>query len=105
MAAFIDLLLAQLVGADEVTAGAARSKDVEISRYFFDKQTNQSIIVDWRDRTRRQAIPLGTARRAVPFEVGPRNVDSAAFVAKRRLDRGKETITLATATADWLAAN
>src|SRR6185437_14650322 len=36
------------------------------------------------------------------FEVGPRDVDGGAFVAKRRLDRSKETVTLAAATPEWL---
>jgi len=103
VAAFIDTLLAQLVGAEEVQAGAARSKETEISRYFFDKISNQSIIVDWRDQ-RPGDKQYHWEQRGVPFrfEVGPRDVDSGAFVAKRRLDRGKETVTLATATADWL---
>jgi prolyl-tRNA synthetase len=43
--------------------------------------------------------------RGIPFriEVGPRDVDSNAFVLKRRLDRAKDVVTLdASITAAWL---
>jgi prolyl-tRNA synthetase len=104
VAAFIDKLLTQLVGADEVAAAMARQTDPALPRYFFDKTTHQSIIVDWRD-SRPGDKQYHWEQRGVPFrvEVGPRDVDSNAFVLKRRLDRGKETVTLdGDITAAWL---
>ncbi|HEY1686880.1 MAG TPA: aminoacyl--tRNA ligase-related protein [Tepidisphaeraceae bacterium] len=101
--AFINKLLANLVGADQSAAGR-RSGD-GIATYFFDRTTHQRLIVDWRD-ARPGDKQYHWEQRGIPFrmEVGPRDVDSNAFVLKRRLDRAKETISLETATHDWLTA-
>src|SRR5579862_709823 len=47
VAAFIDKLLVQLVGDEELAAAKARQTDPALPRYFFDRYTNQAIIVDW----------------------------------------------------------
>jgi prolyl-tRNA synthetase len=101
--AFVAKILTALVGAEEVAAAAKRSSNNEIETYFFDKSTHQAIVVDWRD-TRPGDKQYHWEQRGVPFrlEVGPRDVDSGAFVLKRRLDRAKETVTLDQATAPWL---
>jgi prolyl-tRNA synthetase len=103
VAAFIDQLLVQLVGEAEVAAARARQTDPALPRYFFDKYTGQAILVDWRDN-RPGDKQFHWEQRGVPFriEVGPRDVDAGAMVVKKRLDRSKETVPLATATSDWL---
>ncbi len=102
---FIGKLVSALVGEKEVAAAAARQSRDEIETYFFDPITNQRILVDWRD-ARPGDKQYHWEQRGLPFriEVGPRDVDSGGFVLKRRLDRGKEIVPLATATPDWLRA-
>ena len=99
---FIGKLLAALVGASEVAAAANRSKS-DIESYFFDKSTDQRIVVDWRD-TRPGDKQYHWEQRGVPFrvEVGPRDVDGGAFVLKQRLDRGKATVQIGEVSAQWL---
>ena len=101
---FIDQLLVQLVGEQEVAAGKARQTDPALPRFFFDRVNNQSIIVDWRD-SRPGDKQYHWEQRGVPFriEVGPRDVDAGAMVVKKRLDRSKETVPLATITPAWLS--
>jgi len=107
VSAFITRLLVQLVGEAEVAAAAKRvggEANASLARYFFDKQTNQSIVVDWRDN-RPGDKQFHWEQRGLPFrvEVGPRDVDSSAFVLKKRLDRSKEVVQLgAGINADWL---
>lgn len=103
--AFIDKLLASLVGEAEIAAAKHRSNESGINRYFFDKVTNQQIIVDWRD-ARPGDKQYHWEQRGVPFrfEVGPRDVDAGAFVAKKRLDRSKEIVKAEGVNADWLRA-
>ena len=108
VAAFIDKLLVQLVGEQEVAASKTRwggggSIEQPLPRYFFDKVTNQAILVDWRDN-RPGDKHYHWEQRGIPFriEVGPRDVDAGAMVVKKRLDRSKETVPLASVTADWL---
>ncbi|HEY4329655.1 MAG TPA: aminoacyl--tRNA ligase-related protein [Phycisphaerae bacterium] len=103
---FIDQILGQLVGDAEVKAAGSRAggeANASLARYFFDKQSNQSIIVDWRDN-RPGDKQFHWEQRGVPFriEVGPRDVDSGAMVVKKRLDRSKEIVPLASITGDWL---
>ncbi|HWB52680.1 MAG TPA: aminoacyl--tRNA ligase-related protein [Tepidisphaeraceae bacterium] len=99
--AFIGKLVGALVGADQ----SPRVSGDGIATYFFDRTTHQRLIVDWRD-ARPGDKQYHWEQRGLPFrmEVGPRDVDAGAFVLKRRLDRAKEPIQLATATHDWLAA-
>jgi len=101
--AFIDKLLVELVGADEVAAQKKRSADPALPRYFFDKLANQSIVVDWRD-SRPGDKQYHWEQRGVPFrfEVGPRDVDAGALVVKKRLDRSKEVVQANTINAAWL---
>jgi prolyl-tRNA synthetase len=103
VAAFIETMLVQLVGEGEVAAAKARQTDPALPRYFFDKGTNQAILVDWRDN-RPGDKQFHWEQRGVPFrvEVGPRDVDGGVMVVKKRLDRSKENVPLATVTADWL---
>jgi prolyl-tRNA synthetase len=103
VAGFIDKLLVQLVGEQEVAAAKARQTDPALPRYFFDKVTSQAILVDWRDN-RPGDKQFHWEQRGVPFriEVGPRDVDAGAMVVKKRLDRSKETVQLATVNAEWL---
>src|SRR5581483_7985528 len=101
--AFIDQLLTNLVGAEEVAAAGKRLSADGISSYFFDKTAGQKIVVDWRD-TRPGDKQYHWEQRGVPFrfEAGPRDVQQGSFVLKRRLDREKAIIPLAEATAPWL---
>ena len=80
-------------GGVSASAGAAASD--QIRSYFFDKLTNQKIVVDWRD-ARPGDKQYHWEQRGVPFrmEVGPRDVQANAFVMKRRLDREKATVNL-----------
>lgn len=100
---FIDKMLGQLVGEQEVAAAKARQADPALPRYFFDRITNQAIVVDWRDN-RPGDKQFHWEQRGVPFriEVGPRDVDGGAFVLKKRLDRSKETVPLAGVSVEWL---
>jgi prolyl-tRNA synthetase len=100
---FINQMLTQLVGADEVAAGDKRKSGDDIRSYFFDKQTSQRIVVDLRD-TRPGDKQYHWEQRGVPFriEVGPRDVASSAFVLKRRLDRSKNVGNLTQVSAEWL---
>ena len=102
VAAFIEKLLVQLVGEQEVAATKKRQTDPAMPRYFFDKATNQAIVVDWRDNRPgdKQFHWEQRAEGAVPrLEVGPRDVDGNGFicseeaagsVAKGRSVRGRE---------------
>ena len=106
VAGFIEKLLGQLVGEQEIAAEKNRRAgggDTALPRYFFDRITNQAIIVDWRDN-RPGDKQFHWEQRGVPFrvEVGPRDVDAAAFILKKRLDRSKETVPLAAVSAEWL---
>jgi prolyl-tRNA synthetase len=100
---FINKLLASMVGEGELSAGEKRAKPDAINSYFFDKSSDQRIVVDWRD-SRPGDKQYHWEQRGVPFrlEVGPRDVDAGAFVLKQRLDRGKATVTAAEVSADWL---
>ena len=102
---FIAKILQSLVGGEEVQAAAVRKSGDGVENYFFDKGTHQRIVVDWRD-TRPGDKQYHWEQRGVPFrfEVGPRDVDSNAFVLKRRLDRGKATVNVGEVSAEWLRA-
>jgi prolyl-tRNA synthetase len=103
VAAFVDRLLAAIVGREEMTAAAGRLSAGDFRSFFFDKATGQKITVDWRD-ARPGEKHFHWEQRGVPFrlEVGPRDVDSGAFVLKHRLDRSKETVALGAASREWL---
>jgi prolyl-tRNA synthetase len=100
---FIGKILSPLVGNEEIAAAATRAKADNIESYFYDKATHQKIVVDWRD-SRPGDKQYHWEQRGVPFriEVGPRDVDSGAFVLKQRLDRSKATVNLADVSAQWL---
>jgi prolyl-tRNA synthetase len=99
VAGFIDQILQRLVG---VPASAGMSSG-DTKLYFFDKLTNQKIIVDWRD-ARPGDKQYHWEQRGVPFriEVGPRDVQQNVFVLKRRLDRGKENVSINDVSQQWL---
>jgi prolyl-tRNA synthetase len=100
---FIGKMLTALVGAEEVEAASKRLARDGIESYFFDKIAHQRIVVDWRD-SRPGDKQYHWEQRGVPFrfEVGPRDVQASAFVAKRRLDRSKETVNLGQISQQWL---
>ena len=102
---YVMKLLTALVGEDEIKAAAKRARRGEIESFFFDKVTNQSIVVDWRD-ARPGDKQYHWEQRGVPFriEVGPRDVDASAMVLKKRLDRSKEIVNLADVSSAWLQA-
>jgi prolyl-tRNA synthetase len=95
--------IGKLVSA--LAPGAVVSAQGEMESAFYDRNTHQKIVIDWRD-ARPGDKQYHWEQRGVPFriEVGPRDVASNAFVLKRRLDRGKETITLADVSHEWLRA-
>lgn len=103
VAAFIDKAVAALCGEDELAAGRKRTSAGGVTRYFFDRGTQQSIVVDWRDN-RPGDKQFHWEQRGVPFrmEVGPRDVDSGNVVVKRRFDRSKETVEAAKLTPKHL---
>jgi prolyl-tRNA synthetase len=97
---FIQKLIAALTGS----ADARAMKTGDLSSYVFDRQTNQKILVDWRD-SRPGDKQYHWEQRGVPFriEVGPRDVQQGVCVLKRRLDRGKETVGLGDVSPGWLS--
>ena len=99
---FIEKVLTQLVGEVEVEAAKKRT-GTEITSYFFDKQTSQKIVVDWRD-ARPGDKQYHWEQRGVPFrmEVGPRDVTGGVFVLKHRLDRSKQTVAIGDVSESWL---
>jgi len=103
VAQFLDQLLANLVGPDEVAAASKRLSADGLSNYFFDKTTGQKIVVDWRD-ARPGDKQYHWEQRGVPFrlEAGPRDVQGGSLVMKNRLNRDKAVIPLANITAAWL---
>ncbi|MGC4033153.1 MAG: His/Gly/Thr/Pro-type tRNA ligase C-terminal domain-containing protein [Tepidisphaeraceae bacterium] len=100
--AFINQIVTKLVGEDEVNAAAKRTSG-EIPSYFFDKISNQKIVVDARD-VRSGDKQFHWEQRGVPFrfEVGPRDVAAGVTVLKRRLDRAKESLSLDAITPELL---
>ncbi|HEX8324901.1 MAG TPA: aminoacyl--tRNA ligase-related protein [Tepidisphaeraceae bacterium] len=90
---------------DAAFKGPGALKESGLYRYFFNEQTFQQVIVDWRD-VRPGDKQFHWEQRGVPFrfEVGPRDVASGVTVLKRRLDRVKETLPLADVSADMLRA-
>ena len=100
--AFVEQLVLALVGEAEL-ASASRRSSGEIKSYFFDKLTDQKIVVDARD-VRSGDKQFHWEQRGVPFrfEVGPRDVAAGVTLMKRRLDRAKESVALASVTPDFL---
>src|SRR4029079_17300858 len=70
---------------------------------LFDPITQQRIVVDFRD-ARPGDKQYHWEQRGVPFrfEVGPRDVDAAAFIAKGRVDGSKQPIKFDEANNAWL---
>ncbi|MBC7784346.1 MAG: proline--tRNA ligase [Burkholderiales bacterium] len=99
--AFIDKIVAALVGEKEASATLRTSGDMQ--SYFFDKITHQRVIVDTRD-VRPGDKQYHWEQRGVPFriEVGPRDVAGGVGLVKRRLDRSKENVQLDQFSPDWL---
>jgi prolyl-tRNA synthetase len=98
--AFCADLVAKLSGGKAV--GPRMSGD-GIATYSWDPITHQQLVVDWRD-ARPGDKQYHWEQRGIPFriEVGPRDVTAGAFMLKRRLDRSKESVPLATASREWL---
>lgn len=103
--AYIDRLLEQLVGADELAASKTRLAAGGLHSVFFDKHTHQKVVVDWR-AVRPGDKQYHWEQRGVPFriEVGPRDVEKGSFVMKSRLGGDKQFVDLVDASAAWLSA-
>ena len=99
---FIEKLIAQLAPNAKLDLAAAAAKGQNVFA-FYNALTSQKIVIDLRD-VRPGDKQYHWEQRGVPFrmEVGPRDVQGGVFVLKHRLDRAKETVTLADATAGWL---
>jgi prolyl-tRNA synthetase len=71
--------------------------------YLYDAATEQRIVADFRD-ARPGDKQYHWEQRGVPFriEVGPRDVDSGAFVLKGRVDGSKQVVKLDEVTPGWL---
>jgi prolyl-tRNA synthetase len=104
VAEFIDKIIVTLTSADELAASAKRLSADGIKTFFFDKNTGQKIIVDWRD-ARPGDKQYHWEQRGVPLriEVGPRDVAGGVMVVKRRVDREKLTVSLGELSAGWLS--
>jgi len=99
---FIDRLVAGLTGGSDTQ----RISRHGIESYLFDASTDQRIVADFRD-ARPGDKQYHWEQRGVPFrmEVGPRDVDSGAFMLKSRLDGTKQPIKLdevTSAGSGWL---
>jgi prolyl-tRNA synthetase len=98
---FIDKLVAALVGGRDSQKFAHHG----LERHLYDASTEQRIVVDFRD-ARPGDKQYHWEQRGVPFrmEVGPRDVDSGAFVLKSRYDGSKTIVKLEEVVADanWL---
>jgi len=103
VAEFVEKVITQLCGPEEIAAAKTRLSADGISSYFFDKTTGQKVVVDWRD-ARPGDKQYHWEQRGVPFriEVGPRDVAGGVMVFKRRLDREKLSLPLAEINAAWL---
>jgi prolyl-tRNA synthetase len=101
--AFIAQLVEKLTGEGSVLGKADHAAESSIASYFFNKYTDQKVIVDWRD-VRPGDKQYHWEQRGVPFriEVGPRDVAQGVFVLKNRLNREKETVKLTDVSAQWL---
>ncbi len=103
--AFVERVLKAFVGEAEVAAARGRSAAKDLESYFFDPVTSQRIVVDWSDE-RPGEKHFRWEQQGAPFriEVGPRDVESEAFVVKHRIDREKESVGLGAASPAWLRA-
>jgi prolyl-tRNA synthetase len=99
--AFIDKVVAALAGGRETQKSAHHG----LERYLYNPDTEQRIVVDFRD-ARPGDKQYHWEQRGVPFriEVGPRDVDGGAFVLKSRYDGSKEIVKLDDVKGDWLKA-
>jgi len=97
---FIDKVLTGLTGG---TKSIGEQGGEDIVSYFFNKQTHQKVVVDWRD-ARPGDKQYHWEQRGVPFrmEVGPRDVAGGVFVLKSRLSRDKMITPIADVTPAWL---
>ena len=97
---FVDQLVAALLGG-RTTHRLSRHG---IESWLYDGSSEQRIIADFRD-ARPGDKQYHWEQRGVPFrvEVGPRDVDSGAFVLKSRIGGGKEIVKLSDVTPAWLA--
>ncbi|HQY89460.1 MAG TPA: His/Gly/Thr/Pro-type tRNA ligase C-terminal domain-containing protein, partial [Tepidisphaeraceae bacterium] len=102
---FIQKILEQLVGGSHSTALTSAAEKETIASVFFNTQTSQKIVVDWRD-ARPGDKQYHWEQHGVPFriEVGPRDVQQGVCVLKHRLDRSKETVSLNDISGPWFVA-
>ena len=100
---YIEKIIGKLCGESEVEAGKKRLSSGNIERFFWDKNSSQCIVVDWRDK-RPGDKQFHWEQRGVPFriEVGPRDIESASMLVKKRLDRSKFFTELSRLSPEWL---
>lgn len=99
-------LLVALCGEEQVKAAEHRDAGREVMTVFLDDRARQRILLDLRN-DRPGEKHFYWEQRGVPFrfEMGPRDVDSQAFVLKTRFDGSKAPTPLAEASKPWLHAH
>lgn len=102
--AYIERLLGQLVGDGEVAAATRRYGGDRVLQCFYDRQTQQTVVVDKRDTLRPGEKFFFWEQRGVPLqiEVGPRDCASENVVVKCRVDRKKENIPASAFTREFV---
>ncbi len=103
VAGMIHKLLERLIGPHESTDVVRASGEAGVQRLYFDRLTEQRVIVDWRD-LRPGDKHYHWEQRGVPFriEVGPRDAEAGSFVLKGRIDGSKQIIKLEEVTDGFL---
>ena len=100
---FVDKVVEKLVGAAGVASATRSSGDIKT--YFFNRLTEQRVLVDLRD-VRPGDKQYHWEQRGVPLrmEVGPRDVAGGSAMLKNRIDKSKEVVKLDDMSAEWLQA-
>jgi len=103
---YIHKALVGLLGEDEVAASERRFGNDQVQKCFYNKSTEQHVVVDRRDTSRPGDKFFHWEQRGVPFriEVGPRDCESGNVVVKSRLDRSKEIIPVEKFTKEYMDA-
>ena len=90
-------LMVGLLGEEEVAASENRIGNDQVQKCFYNRLTEQYVIVDKRETARPGDKFYHWEQRGVPLriEVGPRDCASGKLVVKNRLDRSKDVIDAA----------
>ena len=101
---YIRKLMAGLVGEEEVAASEGRFGNDQVQKCFYNRATEQYVVIDRRETSRPGDKFYHWEQRGVPFriEVGPRDCDGGSLVIKNRLDRTKEVVAAADFTREFL---